>query len=135
MCGPPARRWQCQCQLSSWQLAAAERNPCGSCLPGCTTLMGTVVLRHAAPAVPRHAEPAVLPCAVLCCKSRQSCTASRCGMLCPLLDPAVLCCAALCCTVLQEQAELYCESLRLNGLISTIEPAGGGSGPDGTSSS
>ncbi len=37
--------------------------------------------------------------------------------------------------VLQEQAEQYCESLRLNGLISTIEPAGGGSGSDGTSSS
>lgn len=35
----------------------------------------------------------------------------------------------------QEQAEQYCESLRLNGLISTIEPAGGGSGSDGTSSS
>jgi hypothetical protein len=35
--------------------------------------------------------------------------------------------------VLQEKAELYCESLRLNGLISTIEPADGGS--DGTSSS
>lgn len=33
----------------------------------------------------------------------------------------------------QDQAELYCESLRLNGLISTIEPAGGGSGSDGTS--
>jgi ATP-dependent Clp protease adaptor protein ClpS len=33
----------------------------------------------------------------------------------------------------QEKAELYCESLRLNGLISTIEPADGGS--DGTSSS
>jgi len=39
-----------------------------------------------------------------------------------------------CTVVLQDQAELYCESLRLNGLISTIEPAGGGSS-DGTSSS
>ncbi|EFN54094.1 hypothetical protein CHLNCDRAFT_31972 [Chlorella variabilis] len=34
----------------------------------------------------------------------------------------------------QDKAELYCESLRLNGLIATIEPAGTG-GSDGTSSS
>ncbi|PSC67862.1 ATP-dependent Clp protease adaptor containing [Micractinium conductrix] len=35
----------------------------------------------------------------------------------------------------QDQAELYCESLRQHGLISTLEPAGGGSGSgsDGTS--
>ena len=34
---------------------------------------------------------------------------------------------------LQDQAEQYCESLRLNGLIVTIEPAGdGGSGGGGS---
>lgn len=33
--------------------------------------------------------------------------------------------------VLQDKAEQYCESLRLNGLICTIEPSGGGSGGGG----
>lgn len=32
---------------------------------------------------------------------------------------------------LQDKAEQYCENLRLNGLISTIEPAGGGGGSSG----
>jgi ATP-dependent Clp protease adaptor protein ClpS len=31
----------------------------------------------------------------------------------------------------QEDAEKYCEGLRLNGLISTIEPAGGSGGGNG----
>ena len=31
----------------------------------------------------------------------------------------------------QEDAEKYCEGLRLNGLISTIEPQGGGGGGNG----
>ncbi|KAI3431499.1 hypothetical protein D9Q98_004550 [Chlorella vulgaris] len=31
----------------------------------------------------------------------------------------------------QDKAEQYCESLRLNGLICTIEPSGGGSGGGG----
>ena len=38
----------------------------------------------------------------------------------------------------QEDAERYCEGLRLNGLISTIEPqggAGGGSGNGGPEAS
>lgn len=34
--------------------------------------------------------------------------------------------------VTQEQAEVYCDSLRNNGLIATIEPeSGGGGGDDG----
>jgi hypothetical protein len=50
---------------------------------------------------------------------------------------AVLVCCCPCLAALagwlQDQAEQYCESLRLNGLIVTIEPAGdGGSGGGGS---
>jgi ATP-dependent Clp protease adaptor protein ClpS len=35
----------------------------------------------------------------------------------------------------QDKAEEYCENLRLNGLISTIEPAGGGGSSGGPEAS
>ena len=42
------------------------------------------------------------------------------------------CCLPGCLCWLQDQAEQYCESLRLNGLIVTIEPAGDGGGSGGS---
>lgn len=38
-------------------------------------------------------------------------------------------------TLPQDKAEQYCENLRLNGLISTIEPAGGGGSSGGPEAS
>lgn len=60
---------------------------------------------------------------------RVGCSPSRCSRL-----LTACACAAPCLlppSAVQDKAELYCESLRLNGLVATIEPAGGGSGSGG----